>query len=421
MVWGSCVEKYKNLDGLRGVAALVVVICHYGAAFIPSADGSPSTRHFPHEHLIASTPLHLPFAGNFAVCIFFVLSGFVLSNKFFRTNDQSILISSAVRRYFRLMMPAFVSVLLAYLVLRLGLKFNMSSAQLTGAPWLASFWNFPAQLGQGLWEGIYSAFFTNTVIYNPTLWTMKYELYGSFLIFLFLSLFGKLDKRWVFYAAFCFIFLNSYYLPFILGVILSDVWVNLPTITERVTQRMGYLLLLAGLLLGGWFSPVLYPSLYNHFTLPFFGGGQLELLAHTLGAFCTVIAVLNLRPVTRLLEIRPIQYLGHISFSLYLVHFIVLGSLASYLFAVLMPRVGYAAGFLITFSVAITATFALAHYYSRFIDAPSIKVSKLIGNLLLSKNRQAIPSDSSDDPIPLLPNPGLGSATRLPEPSSPSS
>ncbi|WP_269850238.1 acyltransferase family protein [Methanosarcina horonobensis] len=78
-------EKISYLDGLRGIAAVNVMIMHFFVALAPAMIyGSELPSHFGNlDHLFSTTPLGLIGAGNFSVCIFFVLSGYVLTQKFF--------------------------------------------------------------------------------------------------------------------------------------------------------------------------------------------------------------------------------------------------------------------------------------------------------------------------------------------------
>ena len=75
------------LDGLRGVAALFVVFAHYEATYFPFLNPG---WHFPSdtdgEESINNSILQFPiirtfYSGRFMVGIFFVISGFVLSQK----------------------------------------------------------------------------------------------------------------------------------------------------------------------------------------------------------------------------------------------------------------------------------------------------------------------------------------------------
>ena len=97
--------KVKFLDGLRGVAAFIVVIAHYIQVFYPTVfNGNIESIHTKNnlELIFYKTPLNLFFNANFCVCIFFVLSGYVLSIKFFKYNDKEIIICWNVEKIFKI-------------------------------------------------------------------------------------------------------------------------------------------------------------------------------------------------------------------------------------------------------------------------------------------------------------------------------
>jgi len=389
-------QHYHSLDGLRGIAALSVVLLHYVTAFLPFLIGYAAIDRYPKlDHVVATSPLQLPIAGNFAVCIFFVLSGFVLSIKFFKTKDRQVVVSSAARRIFRLMIPAVGSIFLAYFVLRIGAMHNGPAGAATGNNWLQLFWSYPAHFGQALFQGLYGIWFGNTdfiASYNVPLWTMHYELLGSFLVFGLLALFGTERNRWLFYGLFGLILIKTYFLAFIAGLAICDLSLTQPVLLQKLRPRFFWLALPLCAVLGTWTTTVdtPYPSVYNHLHVPFFTNGELETFAHVVGAILVMLAVLRLPGLAKFLAKRPFQYLGKISFALYLTHFIVLGSLSSYLFTWLLPVAGYAATLLIVFLVGLSVSFGLAHYYTRWVDTPSVGLSKQAGDYLL---RGAIMSD----------------------------
>ncbi|MFJ7729607.1 acyltransferase family protein, partial [Neobacillus sp. NPDC097160] len=208
-------EKLNYLDGLRGLAAFIVVIHHYTNGFYPAYGGNE----------IAKSPISILYDGNFSVCVFFVLSGFVLSGKYFKTKNPEVLIASATKRYFRLLFPVMFSIFLAYVFLRMNLfSYKDEVAGITGSGWLASFYNFDANFVEMLKQGLYKVFLFGEASYNTNLWTIYLEFFGSFLTFAFLALFGKLKKRYFVYIILFYVFYQDYYLAFLLGVILSDIY-----------------------------------------------------------------------------------------------------------------------------------------------------------------------------------------------------
>src|SRR6478735_3104673 len=108
-------ERFKYLDGLRGVAALVVVFAHFFQFFLPAAFAPALADHLE-EKTLGGSPLNLAINGNFAVTLFFVLSGFVLSAPFFLKRDAWWYMGATIKRYPRLALPAAASTLLAAII-----------------------------------------------------------------------------------------------------------------------------------------------------------------------------------------------------------------------------------------------------------------------------------------------------------------
>jgi peptidoglycan/LPS O-acetylase OafA/YrhL len=188
--------KILYLEGLRGIAAFTVFLGHFVLVswfFFGS---------IPYLNLL------VPW-GQFSVCIFFVLSGYVLTHSFFLQGNQEILTSGAVRRYLRLLIPILFVCLIIFAwyypifggINNLGSILHLYSVM---------FW------------GIFFQGQTISYLYAGVLWTITIEFIGSFIVFSFASLFGKLRNRWIFYCIAIILFFNSYYLAFILGMALAD-------------------------------------------------------------------------------------------------------------------------------------------------------------------------------------------------------
>ena len=99
-------QRLVHLDGLRGLAAFSVFICHFIQAFLPHIYyPNRAESHGLWEDEFATSPFNLVVNGNFAVCLFFVLSGYVLSSRFLAEGDIAIPVS-----YTHLTLPTIYSV-----------------------------------------------------------------------------------------------------------------------------------------------------------------------------------------------------------------------------------------------------------------------------------------------------------------------
>src|SRR5262245_47699245 len=98
--------RIRALDGLRGIAAVTVVVQHILSSFPPLAamiDRAPDADIVLLD--LDRTPLRLLWTGSEAVILFFVLSGFVLTLQIERFQAGSSYVTYIVRRVSRLYVP----------------------------------------------------------------------------------------------------------------------------------------------------------------------------------------------------------------------------------------------------------------------------------------------------------------------------
>lgn len=382
--------KYGQLDGLRGAASLAVVFSHFINAFFPVATGVGLLIHSNYDFVFNTFPFTFLFGGHFAVCIFFVLSGFVLSIKYFRKPSASIPVDSSLRRYSRLMLPALGSVLFAYVLMKLGLMYNNQASEITGSTsWFSSFWNFLPTIESALREGAWGAFIDGLqpgmTTYNSSLWTMQIELAGSFMVFAFLAIFGSVKRRWLAYLMIMLITWGTYYLPFILGVMISDLTVNRKNIINIVPRSIYPLIILFALYLGGWPTVVERGSAYYFIqssSLESYLNTSIVLVAHTLGAFLLVVSTIQYDVLGKILTLKPFKFLGRISFSLYLLHLPLIGSFSSILFINLIKYFSYEYSVLIDVAVSLVLFLVVSYAYTLYVDEKAIDLSHRFGNWL---------------------------------------
>ena len=109
--------RYRSLDALRGIAALVVVF-HHSMMTLPM--WSDVVRHGVHNSsltlILGTPPLDVLWAGDAAVKVFFALSGFVLALMFLRRDPPSYA-AFAVKRICRIYLPYIAVVAIAMLLM----------------------------------------------------------------------------------------------------------------------------------------------------------------------------------------------------------------------------------------------------------------------------------------------------------------
>jgi len=384
--------KISYLDGLRGVAAINVMIMHFFVALAPATVyGSQYPSHFGSLDLIFSTtPLGLIGAGNFSVCIFFVLSGYVLTQKYFKTKDNSIIISSAVRRYLRLFIPVFASVILSYLLASAGLyRYYIETMMVSAGSNYRHYWTFAPDILEAIKQAVWTSFFLGgTIHYNPVLWTMTIEFYGSMLVFTMALLFGALRNRWTFYLAAVLISINFYYLAFVIGMLFADLFSSKTRVFKTDNKIILFVILISGLFLGSYpVSPLTGDSLYGFLNNGFFEAPKVTY--HVIGAGMVMYVLLNSRDLQRVFSSPVPVFLGKISYSLYLVHFLVISSFTCALFLYLCPVLSYEPAFLVSIVLSLLLIMPLSYLFYKYVDMAGIKLSKTFYSRL---SRPVIPA-----------------------------
>ena len=380
-------EKIAYLDGMRGLAALGVLFTHMVVSFYPAIyTGNPAQAQLADA---ADAALgHSVWAGclasNLAVSTLFLLSSYVLSFRFFMTGDSSIATANAYRRYMRLVGPVLFSMLLGWLLLRLGLFANGPVAQLTHSEWfLGSYFTFAPDLGEAVAQAFWKCFsVTGVQTYNPPLWTMNYELLGSFSVFGFQALFGRSPRRWVVYAVMALVFMRSFYLAFVIGMVLSDMryspWGE--PYRRFLQERPWFCLLLfaGGAFFGTYFLNGQTPwSRWLDFWVLQAMGVDLFTFYHVIGAGMLFACCLYHKGLQRILSWRPLLFVGRVSFSLYLLHFLLLCSLGCHVFLWLQGRgLPYFGSVLGVAAVLVPVALLAAWALTVCLDEPAMKAVK---------------------------------------------
>ncbi|NIF24615.1 acyltransferase family protein [Candidatus Pantoea multigeneris] len=364
-------NKISYLEGLRGLSCFIVIIDHCINSFKPDLRyTSLSDTGGIIRRLFAWTPLNIIYSGIAPVCIFFILSGFVLSMRFNNSKSNDAIYQGVIKRYPRLIVPILIATMFMYVAFSL----------------LQTMTNFKSDLefSKVIAEAIYFAPFEHIQLSNYALWTISFEIYGSLIVFSLLAIFGRSCYRIHFYSLiFLFLYLqSSYYSLFIFGMILNDLYVrnsiNIPSLFRLFIFFIGLLLVTSPYPREG---VDLYSGVYSYMKI--FNSNNYNQLYHQLmltGSSLIFISVLGSQLSERTLNQNIFLFLGKISFPLYILHVTIISMVAYYLhdyyeeITILM--------FIVATVLTIMICFALSVLFEKYIDVPAINLSNVIARKL---------------------------------------
>ena len=379
----SSVEKagrLVELEAVRGIAALVVVVHHFMLGFMPRTHG----LFFPFaEEAWLGSPLFALINGSAAVALFFVLSGFVLTFRCFEGRGPIVLFRGALKRWPRLALPVMTSTIASALLLATGLYANAEVGAITDSAWLARYFGaspyapWPDVLAAA-YEGSVATFLFRARYFNSVLWTMYFEFFGSFLTFGFAYTLWLARSYWLLVAAIVAAVVawlcHPFFLCFLCGTILAKLYAS--PVAWQQTLEFVFLGRLKPLLVIFWAAVILFLLGYHEalvrgvgptgvyaFAKPLFDASRLmtRVVFHTAGSVLLLVLVLGLAQARTLLRGTIGAYLGAMSFPIYLTHFIIICSLSSWAYLAAQSTLGQGPTLMaLVFVITVVGTFVSA-------------------------------------------------------------
>lgn len=380
-------KRTTYFDGLRGLACLQVVLGHY-TVFAPKYGGA----------------LGFLANGNSAVFVFFLMSGYVLSGSF--SKDPVGIFNNGCRRVVRLAVPALAAVVFAAALDTMGHQAARNAVAISGSAWFSGVTALPS--ATALWSdlslaSIIGGYQDASLFSWPMalkmgnaidlpLWTLHVELWGSFWILLLIRLkrYSTPIYRATLIGSIYLIGINELSMFTIGHLCFSAVQsARGPSLTNsKITRTLGIFSLIIGIVLCSQhiFEAFLIEALFLPpgllHTFSWFSW-QIEL-----GSILIFIGVLRLPFFQKLLDRRLPQYLGRLSFSIYLLHWPVMISAGSAVFLAALP-LGHITAAMFAVVVGLALTLGVAAWFEQYIDAPIVRLSR---RLKLSSGRRATES-----------------------------
>jgi peptidoglycan/LPS O-acetylase OafA/YrhL len=351
-------SRYIELDGLRGLAAASVL----GHHFLFIYDIQPRWFEIPLA------------AGHEAVMLFFIMSGFVLSIPYWNGKYTDGYGSYLVRRCFRIYVPYVAAVGVAVLG---DLLWGHRHLPLNG--WYYLTWQ--AKITPRLL--IDQLLMSPSPELNTAFWSLRYEVQFSLVLPFILALFARF--RLVTGLIGCIVisavasilqkkgFSNTHsyletlrYMPiFMVGVLLARDRASIHALWDKAWPLLRILFVVT--------AASLYWG-YEHYVLSRFHLESIQRSLTVCGAVGLLIAALYVKKIRTLLRSSFCEYLGRLSYSLYLVHGTVLFALVN-IFYWKISR--FWLGILF-----VAISMALAHLFCAFIEEPSLRLGKRLAMLI---------------------------------------
>ena len=429
-------HKTAYLDGLRGFAAFLVY-WHHHVLWVHNADRLAQNSIFENgfgydnKYYFATFPgIRLFFCGgHFAVSTFFVISGYVLSLKplkLIEEGDPAALVqnigSAIFRRWLRLFLPILITMLLY------ASSWHFFHLWVDGASpqgnWRDEMWFFYCEFKN--FSFIFKEGGVPWFSYNMHLWSIPMEMKGSMVIFASLLAFSSctvVARLWcqiVLMSYFMYIADGWYCAMFVSGMFLADL--SLLNNLEKLPR------LLSGL------RPYKTVICYHALVVSIYLGGvpcenrDVDQLGRNRGwyllsflkpqaafdykwfylfwaATLLVGSISSIKWLKGFFETRPCQYLGRVSFALYMVHGPLLWTLGDRLYTAVgikgiaqaehIPQwidrfvlplsgpLGLEFAFLMPHLIILPITLFAAHFITLAVDKPSVKFAAWVYRVTL--------------------------------------
>lgn len=345
---------------------MVVVVFHFMAMLYPNLVPGFTD----HPAVIADTPLGILWNGPFAVFVFFSLSGFVIAGSAARRRDQFF--SNSLARYFRLAIPMLFSILIAYgwlLIFPNATSIYMSTLE-SPSRWLLYTQQAPLPpILEVFYEGAVGSFISGSSELNNVLWTMQIELLGSLSLFFIYWLSGSsnicLLALFLVFSYFGLEFLGVAYLCFVFGALLYEA--ERHRALDRTPTWLPATTLFIGVMIGapgpGFVDRVGLEALPAWLHL-----GNDRGLVPVIASILILFSVMKFSLLARAFSGRASQWLGRLSFSLYLVHVPILYTIVAW------ERITFDLPLFTIFCLYFIISIFLSIFFYYAIDRPTLRL-----------------------------------------------
>jgi peptidoglycan/LPS O-acetylase OafA/YrhL len=382
-------RRIHYVDTLRGLASIQVLLSHAMLAFFFGlALASPSSGTL--VGYLAASPLFFLIDGAAAVCIFFVLSGYVLTPIFtYSRSTNGAIIGS---RFLRLAIPVIAGCGFSAILFQIFGGYNGAAGVIAKSQWLADGWRPSPDLWflkDALINGLVLGYQDSSPVqwlgvpasvlaamedsYVTPLWTLSIELYGSILV-----LFLARSRSWTVIIIATIILSRTYLLCFVVGHVAARFDLGGKRLLVRwpvaaVAASIGLAICLAGHF---WSPKVLVTFCAQSVQiLPPCPLTKTSYLMRVYGATIFTLGIMQCVPIRTFLSHKRLRVLGRLSFPIYLTHWPIIFGVGSFLVVTLTPWTGMYPARVIALVASIAASVLAATCFEP-VDQVALRVSR---------------------------------------------
>ena len=388
--------RIEWLDGIKGISCLVLFILHFLMAFYPAHHfGASQPSHLDGFELwLLNSPFDIFLEGNVLVALFCMISGLVLTLQVMgMKNPLEKMPGVVINRYLRLVLPVIPIGFCVWLLLKLGLFFNIEAVQYTLSGWLTQFYTEEMSLTSMLSAVFIKIWFYGDDSISTAFWMLSQMFYGSFLAIILGMIYWKVKKyAGLLYLAVFVVFLprHDFLAAFAVGAILAwmfkeghmDIIKKFDIKAGRANSHLyskiaGWLCIALGLFLGGYPSATEPTNYYRYMNIHF------NEVWYFIGAFLIIFGVYQVEAVQSFLKTKPLKFLSRVCYDIYLLHIPIFFSVGMGLFVVMMRNgMNYNLAVIITGVITVSLVLVVSSIYNKYIGKACSVVSKKIMNFI---------------------------------------
>lgn len=354
-------KHISYLDSLRGLACMIVILYHF--TFYSKL------KNVMNQEILGVFPLSFFISANSAVCLFFVLSGYVLSYRFIgEANITWRIIETSIKRPLRLVGVVLFATYAGF--------------------FLYSIQGGYVEIDAVLKQTLFSPFTAGLSVDEP-LWTIRTELFGSFLTFGICFLISSFNKkiRVLLLIVLCVCLKDTYYMAFVSGILIADLQKNcIAEFFIRYKNALSYVIFIPAILM---FSYGMTPEFRRIPNIDYIQSGY-----SMLGSILIFIFIMCNNPIKNILNHKLLVFIGGISYSLYAVHYLVQKYFVKSIYLYFTQEMKYDVNicFWAIFLVSTAIIIFIAWLTDKYIDKPCIKFSSWFAKKLIIEIQARIAS-----------------------------